>query len=139
MMLRKLAAAPILLAMLMVAMATVIPHHHHETMICIVHEVCGMDGCRDDEHTQHSDANHNEDESHCVAHEQYCHSENIHIDNQDFGEDLTDLSPILCILAEMLTGNSDGSREAFSSGDPTRRIIEPALTCVSPNAPPFRS
>ncbi len=139
MMLRKLAAAPILLAMLMVAMATVLPHHHHETMICIVQEVCGMDGCCDDEHTHHSDANHNEDESHCVAHEQYCHSENIHIDNQDFGEDLTDLSPVLCILAEILTENSGRACEKFQSGDIVQATITPALSAVSPNAPPFEA
>lgn len=138
-MLRKLAVAPILLSMMMVAVATILPHHHHETMICIVQEVCGMDGCCDDEHTHHSDANHDEDESHCVAHEQYCHSKNIHIDNQDFGKVLANVSPILCILAEILTGNSGSTSEEFSSGDLIRRTIEPALTCVSPNAPPFRS
>ena len=65
---RKLSIVPIFLAMMMVTLATVLPHHHHETMICIAEEVCGLDGCIDDAHTHHSDANHNEDESHCVAH-----------------------------------------------------------------------
>ncbi len=138
-MLRKFAVLPILLAMLMVTLATVIPHHHHDTMICIVQEVCEIDGCCDDEHTHHSDANHDEDESHCVAHEQYYPSENIHIDNQDFGEDLSDISPILCILAEILTENSGRAFEAFGSGDIVQTTLAPALTAVSPNAPPFRS
>ena len=66
-MLRKLSIVPIFLAMMMVTLATVLPHHHHQTMICVVEDVCGMDGCCDDEHTHHSDANHNQDESHCVA------------------------------------------------------------------------
>ena len=52
-MMRKLSIVPIFLAMMMVTLATVLPHHHHETMICIVEEVCGMDGCCDDEHTHH--------------------------------------------------------------------------------------
>ena len=60
---RKLSIVPIFLAMMMVTLATVLPHHHHETMICIAEEVCGLDGCIDDAHTHHSDANHNEDES----------------------------------------------------------------------------
>lgn len=62
-MLRKLSIVPIFLAMMMMTLATVLPHHHHQTMICIVEEVCGMDGCCDDEHTHHSDTNHNQDES----------------------------------------------------------------------------
>ena len=100
-MLRKLSIVPIFLAMMMMTLATVLPHHHHQTMICIVEEVCGMDGCCDDEHTHHSDTNHNQDESHCVAHKQYCPSERLHIDNQDFGIDAGDIFPILAILSNL--------------------------------------
>ncbi len=79
-MLKKLSIASIFLAMLMVMFTTCVPHHHHQTMICLVQEICLEDGCCDDEHTHHSDANHDEDESHCVAHEKYCPSDNLRVD-----------------------------------------------------------
>jgi hypothetical protein len=49
-------------------------------MICLVHEVCLADGCCDDEHTSHSDANHEEDENHCVSREKYCPSDDLRLD-----------------------------------------------------------
>ena len=61
-MLRKLSIIPTLAAMLMVMFVTFVPHHHHQAMICLVHETCEADGCVNDEHTGHSDANHEEDE-----------------------------------------------------------------------------
>ena len=39
-----------------------------------------MDGCTDDEHTNHSEANHEEDESHCVSREKYCPSDILRLD-----------------------------------------------------------
>ena len=79
-MLRKVSVLPALLAMMMVLFTTFVPHHHHEAMICLVHEVCLADGCCDDEHTSHSDANHEEDERHCVSHEKYCPSDGLRLD-----------------------------------------------------------
>ena len=79
-MLRKIAIIPSLLAMMMVLFTMFVPHHHHQAMICLVHEVCLADGCCDDEHTSHSDANHEEDESNCVSHEKYCPSDGLRLD-----------------------------------------------------------
>ncbi len=135
-MLRKLSIVPIFLAMMMVTLATVLPHHHHQTMICIVEEVCGMDGCRDDEHTHHSDANHNQDETHCVAHKQYCPSERLHIDHQDFGEDADNPSPILAILTNLLTINLESTVFEYASGDLIPIVVQPLVSSAAPNAPP---
>ncbi len=135
-MLRKLSIVPIFLAMMMMTLATVLPHHHHETMICIVEEVCGMDGCCDDEHTHHSDTNHNQDESHCVAHKQYCPSERLHIDNQDFGIDAGDIFPILAILSNLLTITSESTAYEYASGDLIPSIAPPLVSSMAPNAPP---
>lgn len=71
---------PTLMAMLMVLFTTMVPHHHHQAMICLVKEVCELDGCTDDEHTNHSDANHEQDESHCVSRERYCPSDVLRLD-----------------------------------------------------------
>ncbi len=71
-MLRKLAILPTLMAMLMVLFTTMVPHHHHQAMICLVKEVCELDGCTDDEHE--------EDESHCVSREKYCPSDILRLD-----------------------------------------------------------
>lgn len=65
---RKLAILPILLSMLMVLFTTIEPHHHHQAMICFGKEVCEMDGSTRDSH----EANHEEEESHCVSTEKYC-------------------------------------------------------------------
>lgn len=105
-------------------------------MICIVEEVCGMDGCCDDEHTHHSDANHNQDESHCVAHKQYCPSERLHIDNQDFGIDAGDIFPILAILSNLLTITSESTANEYASGDLIPSIAPPLVSSMAPNAPP---
>lgn len=77
---KRIAIISTLMAMLMVIFTTVFPHHHHKAMICLVKEVCVMDGCYNDEHTMHSDANHEEDENHCVSHEKYCPSDNLRLD-----------------------------------------------------------
>ena len=77
---RKLSILPTLAAMLMVMFVTIVPHHHHQAMICLVREVCEVDGCCDDEHTNHSDANHEEDESHCISHEKYFPSDELRVD-----------------------------------------------------------
>ena len=135
-MLRKLSIVPIFLAMMMVTLATVLPHHHHQTMICVVEEVCGMDGCRDDEHTHHSDANHNQDESHCVAHKQYCPSERLHLDHQDFGEDEDCIAPILAILSNLLATNLESSVFEYASGDLIHIVVLPLVSSAAPNAPP---
>lgn len=79
-MLRKIAVIPSLMAMMMVLFTSFVPHHHHQAMICLVHEVCLADGCCDDEHTAHSDANHEEDENHCVSREKYCPSDDLRLD-----------------------------------------------------------
>ena len=79
-MLRKVSVLPALVAMMMVLFTTFVPHHHHMAMICLVHEVCLADGCCDDEHTSHSDANHEEDENHCVSREKYCPSDGVRLD-----------------------------------------------------------
>lgn len=79
-MLRKIATISNLLAMLMVLFTTVVPHHHHRAMVCLVREVCVMDGCCNDEHTMHSDADPEKDESHCVAHEKYFPADDLRLD-----------------------------------------------------------
>ena len=79
-MIRKFAILPSLMAMMMVLFTTFVPHHHHQAMICLVHEVCLEDGCVDDEHTSHSDANHEDDESHCVSHQNYYPSDDLRLD-----------------------------------------------------------
>ncbi len=135
-MIRKLSIVPIFLAMMMVTLATVLPHHHHQTMICIVEEVCGMDGCCDDEHTHHSDANHNQDESHCVAHKQYCPSETLHIDQQDFGTDAVNIFPILAILSNLLTVNLESTAIECVSGSVIPSIAPPPASPAAPHAPP---
>ena len=135
-MLRKLSIVPIFLAMMMVTLATVLPHHHHQTMICVVEDVCGMDGCCDDEHTHHSDANHNQDESHCVAHKQYCPSERLQIDHQDFGIEGTNIFPILAILSNLLTSNLESTVFEYASGDLIPMVVQPLVSSAAPNAPP---
>ena len=102
-MLRKIEIVPTLLAMLIVLFTTFVPHHHHQAMICLVKEVCVMDGCCDDEHTMHSDANHEEDESHCVSHEKYCPSDNLRL---DFPQEPVIVSSILLVPSACLSGNS---------------------------------
>ena len=77
---RKIAILPTLVSMMMVLFTTMVPHHHHQAMICLVKEVCELDGCTDDEHTGHSDANHEEDERHCVSHQNYYPSDNLRPD-----------------------------------------------------------
>ena len=67
------------MAMLTVLFTMAVPHHHHQAMICLVHEVCVLDGCCDDEHTMHSDPN-QEEENHCVSHEKYVPSDDVRID-----------------------------------------------------------
>lgn len=79
-MLRKLSILPTLVSMMMVLFTTMVPHHHHQAMICLVKEVCELDGCTDDEHTGHSDANHEEDERHCVSHQNYFPSDDLRVD-----------------------------------------------------------
>ena len=76
----RLAILPTLVSMMMVLFTTMVPHHHHQAMICLVKEVCVMDGCCDDEHTGHSDANHEEDESLCVSHQKYFPSDDLRLD-----------------------------------------------------------
>ncbi len=66
--------------MLMVLFTTVVPHHHHQAMICLIREVCVMDGCCNDEHTMHADTDREEDETHCVAHEKYFPADNLRLD-----------------------------------------------------------
>lgn len=127
---------PIFLAMMMVTLATMLPHHHHQTMICIVEEVCEMDGCCDDEHTHHSDANRDQDESHCVAHKQYCPSEILHIELQDFGIEADNIFPILAFLSNLLTINLESTVIEYSSGDLIPIIVQPLVSSAAPNAPP---
>ena len=79
-MLRKLCIVPTFVALLMVLFVTFVPHHHHQAMICLVHETCEADGCINDEHTGHSDAD-SEEESHCVSHEKYFLSDDLKIDS----------------------------------------------------------
>ncbi len=135
-MIRKLSIVPIFLAMMMVTLATVLPHHHHETMICIAEEVCGLDGCIDDAHTHHSDANHNEDESHCVAHKPYFPSETLHVDHQDYDGDEANISPILAALANLLTINLESTVYEYASGDIVPKMAPPLVCSLAPNAPP---
>lgn len=135
-MLRKLSIVPIFLAMMMVTLATVLPHHHHQTMICIVEEVCEMDGCCDDEHTHHSDANHNQDESHCVAHKQYCPSERLHIDHQIFQSESDNLIPILDVLSNLLTINSESIINEYADEEYVPITEQPLPYSLAPNAPP---
>lgn len=79
-MLRRIATVFNLLAMLMVLFTTIVPHHHHQAMVCFAREVCVADGCCNDEHTAHADADPEESESHCVAHEAYCQSDDLRLE-----------------------------------------------------------
>ena len=79
-MLRKLCIVPTFVALLMVLFVTFVPHHHHQAMICLVHETCEADGCVNDEHTGHSDAD-SEEESHCLSHEKYFLSDDLRVDS----------------------------------------------------------
>ncbi|MBP5635866.1 MAG: hypothetical protein J6W83_05720 [Bacteroidales bacterium] len=79
-MLRKIEIISDLLAMLMVLFITVVPHHHHQAMICLVHEECVVDHCCNDDHTNHPETDQEEQESHCVAHEKYCPSDNLRLE-----------------------------------------------------------
>ena len=136
-MLRKISIIPIWLAMLMVAFTTVVPHHHHGAMICIVKEICSVDGCCDDEHTQHHDADQGEEESHCIAHEQYVLSENLRLDkplcsNQIVIPDVTACLADLESIQETVVLTIDGSLDSASFMVPSA----PPLSSAAPNAPP---
>ena len=76
---RKIETVFDLLAMLMVLFITVVPHHHHQALLCLVQEECIEDHCYNDEHTNHSDANHQEQESHCITSEKYCQDEDQYL------------------------------------------------------------
>lgn len=136
-MLRKIAIAPIIVALSMMTMVTVMPHHHHQAMVCFVKEICCLDGCCDDEHTQHHDANQEEDESHCVAHEQYMPSERLHINeyviliNNSAG--ISNSVHIASIPEPMVSTSIADSLEARSV--PLRDA--PVLSSAGANAPPF--
>ena len=79
-MLRRIAIVPTLLAMMMVLFTSFVPHHHHQAMICLVHEECVVDHCCNDDHTNHPETDQEEQESHCVAHEKYCPSDNLRLE-----------------------------------------------------------
>lgn len=79
-MFRKLSILPTFAAMLMMMLVTVVPHHHHHAFICLVRETCEIDGCVNDEHTGHSDADSQEDEDHCITHEKYFPSDDLRVD-----------------------------------------------------------
>lgn len=98
--------------MMMVLFTTAVPHHHHQTMICLVKEVCELDGCCDDEHTSHSDANHEEDESHCTAHEKYCPSEDLRLDSIHVAAIITETEPVPQVI---LTDGHAGSRHEVAA------------------------
>lgn len=87
-MIRKFAIVPNLLAMMMVLFAMFVPHHHHQTMICLVHQICVLDGCCDDEHTSHSGAHQEEDECKCISQEKFCPSD----------QSLPDVTPLPSVL-----------------------------------------
>ena len=70
-MLKRTAAISNFLAMMMVLITTIAPHHHHQAMVYFAREVCVADGCCNDEHTSHSEADPDDNESHCIAHEGY--------------------------------------------------------------------
>lgn len=78
---RRIATIPVVMAMLMVMITSVVPHHHHQTIACFVKEVCVEDGCCNDRHTAHSDADPEENESHCVAHEEYFQADDLRLDS----------------------------------------------------------
>lgn len=90
-MIRKFAIVPNLLAMMMVLFVMFVPHHHHQTMICLAHEICVLDGCCDDEHTSHSDAHQEEDECKCVSQEKFCPSD----------QSLPDVTPLSAVLLKI--------------------------------------
>ena len=78
---RRIATVSNLMAMLMVMLTSVVPHHHHQTIACFVKEVCVEDGCCNDRHTAHSDTDPEENESHCVAHEEYFQADDLRLDS----------------------------------------------------------
>lgn len=138
-MLRLLSIVPILMSMMMVTLATVLPHHHHQTMICIAEATCGHDGCLDCTHEHHSDTSHNDDESHCVAHEQYCPSERLQIDHKDFGSDWDNIFPILAILSNQLAISAASITDEYACGNSIPILVPPLSYSVAPNAPPVAS
>ena len=87
-MIRKIAIAPTLLAMMMILFTMFVPHHHHQTMICLVHEICVLDGSCDDEHTSHPDTHQEEDEYKCVSQEKFCPSDHL----------LPDITPLPSVI-----------------------------------------
>jgi len=75
-MLRKIAALPVFLAMMMVLMATFVPHHHlraiccHDSVSCLAAGACHC-------HDTDADAEHEEGESHCLWYANYCFQDDI--------------------------------------------------------------
>ncbi len=137
-MLRKIAAIPIILALAMMTLVTVLPHHHHQTMTCFVKETWCLDGRCHDQHTQHHEADQEEDESHCVAHEQYMPSERLHINeyvilinnNSGISNSVHNVSISEAMASAAIAYSSNKARSV-----PLRDA--PVLSSAGANAPPF--
>ena len=78
---RRIATVSNLLAMLMVMFSMIVPHHHHQAVVCIVREVCELDGCCNDEHTAHAETDPDESEPQCISHEGFYQSDNLRQDD----------------------------------------------------------
>jgi hypothetical protein len=131
---RKIAAIPIILALAMITLVTVVPHHHHQTMVCFVREICCLDGCCDDEHTQHNDANQPEDERHCIAHEHYLISENI---IEELQITSLDCQALIAVILDDIFIKEETSRTGSHLDLSPLPSAPPLISSISPNAPPF--
>ena len=55
---RRLYIYSIWVAVMGMLLSTMMLHHHHYERICMVLEECSLDGCFNDEHTDHHDTDH---------------------------------------------------------------------------------
>ena len=110
---------PSWIAMFILMFVTIGSHHHHGAVICLAKEICEIDGRCNDEHTGHSDANHEEDENHCLSQEKFFPTDNLRMD-------LT----VLSVPATVLT---------FFEETVCRIIRLPRRTDIADSSPPIQS
>jgi len=134
-MFRKFFIFPILLAYLMSMLPSLVPHHHHQAMICTAAEACSREGCPEDAHTHH--AHSPEDETFCIAHEEYRPSETVRIDGDDLLFSNAYSWPAIPTGDRLIPQATRGSTLGVALD--TRAILLPSPPLLSegaPNAPP---
>ena len=68
---RRLYIYSIWVAVMGMLLSTMMLHHHHYERICMVLEECSLDGCFNDEHTDHHDQESNTDRGNCRVHQMH--------------------------------------------------------------------